>query len=79
MKLLLILLIESQRMASSRARLDIAQTQRFPKLLKPTRQPLAETLGLVVGVVVVRRGGHGGSYGHLASVMPSPFHRPRPS
>ena len=26
-----------------------------------SRQPLADALGIVVGVVVVRRGGHGGS------------------
>jgi hypothetical protein len=27
----------------------------------PTRQPLADALGVVMGVVVVRRGRHGGS------------------
>jgi hypothetical protein len=35
-----------------------AQAATLPKLLKPTRQPLSNALGVVVGVVVVRRRGH---------------------
>ena len=31
------------------------------QFLKPARQPLTDALGVVVGLVVVRRGGHGGS------------------
>jgi hypothetical protein len=38
-----------------------AQPTALPQFLKPTRQPLADALGVVVGGVVVRRGGHGGS------------------
>ena len=57
----LILPMDSRLMALSRARVDAAQTDRLPEFLKPTRQPVADALGVVVGVVVVLRGGHGGS------------------
>lgn len=35
-----------------------AQPAPFPQLLQSSRQPLADALGLFVGVVDVRRGGH---------------------
>lgn len=35
-----------------------AQPAAFPEFLKPSRQPLADALGVVVGFVVVRRRGH---------------------
>ena len=38
-----------------------AQTASFPQLLQAPRQPLTDALGVVVSVVIVRRGGHGGS------------------
>jgi hypothetical protein len=34
----------------------------FPALLEPTRQSLADALGVVLGVMVVRRGGYGGAF-----------------
>jgi hypothetical protein len=43
----------------SRARVDVAQTHRLPECLPEPRQPLEDTLDVVVGVVVVLRGGHG--------------------
>ena len=41
----------------------LAQSAAFEEFLKPTRQPLADALGAVVGVVVVRRVGPGNSCG----------------
>jgi hypothetical protein len=38
-----------------------AQPTAFPDFLKPTRQPLADALGVVVGVVIARHGWHPGS------------------
>ena len=38
-----------------------AQATAFPQLQQALRQPLADAFGVVVGVVVVRRGGQGGS------------------
>lgn len=35
------------------------QSATFPEFLKTIWQPLADALGVVVGVVVVRRSGHG--------------------
>ncbi len=40
-----------------------AQPTAFPQFLKPPRLPLANALGVVVGVVVVRRYGYGNSCG----------------
>jgi hypothetical protein len=36
-----------------------AQPTAFPEFLQTTRQPSADALGVVVGFVVVRHGGHG--------------------
>jgi hypothetical protein len=44
----------------SRARPKVAQPNRFPEFLQAPRQPLADALGLVLGVVVVGIW-HGGS------------------
>jgi hypothetical protein len=45
---------------------DVAQIHRFPECLQAPRQPLADALGIAVGVVVVWRGGHGGSLRELS-------------
>jgi hypothetical protein len=69
MKPPLILPMHSRLMPRSRARVDVAQTHRFLEFLKPTRQPLADAFGVVMGVVVVRRGGHGGSSNELTALF----------
>ena len=45
------------------ARVWISQPTAFSEFLKPPRLPLANALGVVVGVVVVRRYGYGNSCG----------------
>jgi hypothetical protein len=46
-----------------------AQPAVFPQLQQASRQPLADALGIVVGVVLVRRGGHGGSSNELTALF----------
>ena len=55
MKPPLILPMDSRLMPRSRARVDVAQTHRFPEFMQAHRQPFVDALG----VVVVRRGGPG--------------------
>jgi hypothetical protein len=47
----LILPMDSRLMPLSRARVDAAQSHRFPEFLQATRQPLADALGVVVSGV----------------------------
>jgi len=55
----LLLPMDSLLMPRSRTKADFAQTHRFPEFLQVPRHPF----GVVVGVVVVQRGGHGNSCG----------------
>jgi hypothetical protein len=61
MKPPVILPLDSRMMRSSRTGVNIAQTHRFPEFLQAPRQPLADALGVIVRVVVVRRSRHGNS------------------
>ena len=45
----LILPLDSRLMTLSRARVDVAQTHRFPEFLQAPRQALGDVLGVVVG------------------------------
>ena len=48
----------ARRMPLSRPGVDGAHTHRFPEFMQARRQPFADALGIIMGVVVVRRGGH---------------------
>ena len=46
----LLLPMAFQLLPHSQARVDVAQTHRFPEFLQAPRQPLADAFGIVVGI-----------------------------